>query len=101
MSLWMRSRWTRSWTVTAASVLAIAAIPGAIVTIQVPGVANADVCGSVGRRVSVGGCVNVADAVAPYVPPPAYYAPMPYDPTPNVNACVGYNGRWVNAGGCR
>jgi len=52
--------------------------------------------------VSVGGCANIADAVAPYVPPPAYYAPMPYDPPPPPNAtgCVSYNGRWVNAGGC-
>ena len=67
-----------------------------------PGVANADVCASAGRRVSVSGCANIADAVAPYVPPPAYYAPMPYDPPPpaNVNACVSYNGRWVNAAGC-
>ncbi|MDT5013303.1 MAG: hypothetical protein QOH57_4920 [Mycobacterium sp.] len=91
----------RPWTVTAAIVAAIAAIPGAIVTVQAPGVAHADVCASAGRRVTVGGCANIADAVAPYVPPPAYYAPMPYDPTPNVTACVGYNGRWVNAAGCR
>ena len=48
------------------------------------------------------GCANIADAVAPYVPPPAYYAPMPYDPPPpsNVNACVSYNGRRVNAAAC-
>ena len=66
------------------------------------GVANADVCVSGGRRVQVSGCANVADAVAPYVPPPAYYAPMPYDPPPppNVTGCVSYNGRWVNAAGC-
>ena len=45
---------------------------------------------------------NIADAVAPYAPPPAYYAPMPYDPPPppNVAGCVSYNGRWVNANGC-
>jgi hypothetical protein len=94
--------WKRSWTVTAASVLAIAAIPGGIVTIQPTGSANADVCASAGRRVQVSGCANIADAVAPYVPPPAYYAPMPYDPPPppNVTGCVSYNGRWVNAGGC-
>ena len=57
---------------------------------------------SAGRRVQVSGCANIADAVAPYVPPPAYYAPMPYDPPPppNVTGCVSYNGRWVNAGGC-
>lgn len=96
------SHWTRSWTVAAASALAIAAVPGALVTLALPGVANADVCASVGRRVSVSGCANIADAVAPYVPPPAYYAPMPYDPPPppNVTGCVSYNGRWVGASGC-
>ncbi len=69
------------------------------------GTASADVCASAGRRISVGGCVNIADAVAPYVPPPAYYAPLPDDPPPpppgsNVTGCIGYNGRWVNASGC-
>ena len=41
-------------------------------------------------------------ALAPYVPPPAYHAPMPYDPPPppNVSGCVSYNGRWINAAGC-
>ena len=42
----------------------------------------------------------MADAVAPYVPPPAYYASMPYDPPPpppNVTGCIGYNARWVDA----
>lgn len=96
----MTPHWKRSWKATAASVLAAASIPGAIVIIQGPGVANADVCASVGRRVQVSGCANVADVVAPYVPPPAYYAPMPYDPPPPVGGCVSYNGRWVNAGGC-
>ena len=93
------SHWLRSGTVTAATVLALAAVPVAIVTIPV---ANADVCASAGRRVSVSGCANLADAVAPYVPPPAYYAPMPNDPPPppNVTGCVGYNGRWVNGSRC-
>ncbi|MDT5244289.1 MAG: hypothetical protein QOD36_1665 [Mycobacterium sp.] len=96
------THWTRSWTVAAASALAIAAIPGAIFTVQPTGVAGADVCVSGGRRVQVSGCANIADAVAPYVPPPAYYAPMPYDPPPppNVTGCVSYNGRLVNAAGC-
>jgi hypothetical protein len=100
------TNWARSWTVTAARALVFAgvilAIPGAILTIQPTGVANADVCASVGRRVSVSGCANVADAVAPYVPPPAYYAPMPYDPPPppDGGACVSYNGRWVDANRC-
>ena len=96
------SHWKRSWTLTAATVLALAAVPGAIVMLPAPGVANADVCANVGRRISVSGCANLADPIAPYVPPPAYYAPMPSDPPPppNVNACVGYNGRWVNASRC-
>jgi hypothetical protein len=94
------SHWTRSWSLVATAVLALTAVPGVVVTIQPTGVAKADVCASVGRRVSVSGCANIADTVGAYVPPPAYYAPMPYDPTPNVSGCVSYNGRWVNAGGC-
>ena len=96
------TQWKRSLVATAASALAIAAIPGAILIIAPTGVANADVCASAGRRVQVSGCANLADVVAPYVPPPAYYAPMPYDPPPppNVTGCVSYSGRWVNAGGC-
>jgi hypothetical protein len=96
------SQWTRSWTVTAASVLVLAAVPAGIITIQAPGVAKADVCASAGRRISVSGCANIADTVGAYVPPPAYYAPMPYDPPPPpyVGGCVSYNGRWVNASGC-
>ena len=95
------SQWIRTCTTAAATVLAFSAVPGAVVVIHTPGVANADVCASAGRRISVGGCANIADAVAPYVAPPAYYAPMPYDPPPPpVSGCVGYNGRWVNAGGC-
>ncbi len=96
------NHWKRSWTLTAVTALTFAAVPGAIVTMPGAGVARADVCASAGRRVSVSGCANLADPIAPYVPPPAYYAPMPNDPPPppNVNACVGYNGRWVNASRC-
>ena len=88
--------------VPAVAVVALAGIPGAIVTIHPPGIATADVCASAGRRVSVSGCANIADTVAPYVAPPAYYAPLPDDPPPppNVSGCVSYNGRWVSAGGC-
>ena len=98
----MKRHWKRTWTAAAATVLTLTAVPGAILIVPISGVANADVCVSAGRRVSVSGCANIADAVAPYVPPPEYYAPMPYDPPPppNVSACVGYNGRWVNASGC-
>jgi hypothetical protein len=95
------SCWTRTF-IAGATVLASAAIPMAALVIHTPATASADVCASAGRRISVSGCANIADAVAPYVPPPAYYAPMPYDPPPppNVRGCVSYNGRWVNAGGC-
>jgi hypothetical protein len=72
----MTSRWLKLHAAVAA-VSALVTLPGAIVAIHAPGVANADVCVSAGRRVSVSGCANIADAVAPYVPPPAYYAPMP------------------------
>ncbi len=94
--------WTTPCKRAATAVLAFAAVPVTTLVIHTPGVANADVCASAGRRVSVSGCANIADAVAPYVPPPAYYAPMPYDtpPPPNVSGCVSYNGRWVNASGC-
>ena len=41
-------------------------------SVVLPPAASADVCGSVGGRfVSVSGCGNVADAIAPWVPPPA------------------------------
>jgi hypothetical protein len=69
------------------------------------GVANADVCASVGRRISVSGCSNVADTINGYVPPPADYAPLPGDfpppppPPPPVNVCVGA-GRRIHVSGC-
>lgn len=90
------------WAKATAVVAAFVTLPGVVVTIAAPGVAGADVCASAGRRISVSGCANIADAVAPYVPPPAYYAPLPEDPPPppNVSGCVSYNGRWVNASGC-
>jgi hypothetical protein len=99
----------RSWTKAAVAVMALASIPGAILTIAPAGVAGADVCASAGRRVTVSGCANLSDVMAPYVPPPAYYAPMPDDyyappppppPPPPVNGCIGYNGRRINVAGC-
>ena len=75
--------------------LALAVLPG-IVVVTPPGNATADVCAGVGRRIHVSGCTDLA-------PPPAYYAPLPEDlppPPPPVNACVGYNGRWVSANRC-
>ncbi len=72
----------RSW--TAAILTALAVVTGCEVfaTAQASGPARATVCASVGRRVSVGGCANIADTVANYAPPPAYYAPMPEDYPP-------------------
>ncbi len=108
------ARWIRSWKIVAAIVVGLASIPGAIVIIETPAVAGADVCASVGRRVSVSGCANLADTVADYVPPPAYYAPMPDDepapeyvapppppppPPPNVSVCANV-GRRVSVSGC-
>ena len=90
----------KHFTVAAAAVATLAGTPAAIEAIQPSAQANADVCASAGRRISVGGCVDVAGAIADYAPPPAYYAPMPEDFTPNASACVGWNGRWVNASGC-
>jgi len=91
---------TRTWYATGAVILGLTAVPAAIVTIAPAGEANADVCASAGRRVSVSGCANLSDVMAPYVVEPNVYAPLPNDPAPAVNACVGYNGRWVSANTC-
>jgi hypothetical protein len=92
----------------AAAALAVVATLGTLVTISPPGTAGADVCVNAGRRVSVSGCANLADVMAPYVPPPAYYAPLPQDyppppppPPPYVSGCASVNGRHVSVSGCR
>lgn len=90
---------TRTVIAATAAVLGLVT-PAAVVTIVASGAANADVCASAGRRISVSGCANLSDVMAPYVVQPNAYAPLPGDPTPNVTGCVGYNGRWVSAGGC-
>jgi hypothetical protein len=91
---------SRSWVAAGAVVTAIAS--GCLVLPV--GAANADVCASVGRRISVSGCTNVADTVNAYVPPPGDYAPLPGDfppppPTPPVSVCVGA-GRRIHVSGC-
>jgi hypothetical protein len=48
----------------AVAVLALAAVPAAVVTIGSAATANADVCASAGRRVSVSGCANLSDVIA-------------------------------------
>ena len=90
----------RTWVAATAAVLGLATVPAAIITIAPSGDANADVCASAGRRIEVSGCANLSDVMAPYVVQPDAYAPLPGDPLPNVTGCVGYNGRWVSAGGC-
>jgi hypothetical protein len=96
---------------TKSAPLGLCAIVIGLAVISDPVSASADVCGSVGgRHVSVGGCGSIADAVAPYVPPPAVYAPLPEDydaapppppppPPPNVNVCANF-GRRINVSGC-
>ena len=81
--------WARSWTAGAIALLALVAIPETYAVMQPSGVANADVCASVGRRVSVSGCTNVADTVNAYVPPPGAYAPLPQDYPPPPPAAAG------------
>jgi hypothetical protein len=80
----------------AVAVLALAGGPAALATIAPSATAYADVCASAGRRISVSGCANLSDVMAPYVVPPDAYAPL----TPNASACVGWNGRWVSANSC-
>ena len=86
----------RLWIAAAAALTAVSS--GCV--IPVTGVANADVCAGVGRRVSVSGCTNLADP-----PPPGDYAPLPGDfpppppPPPPVHVCVGV-GRRVHVSGC-
>lgn len=97
--------WKRSGAAITAAALALTAAPEVFEMLQPSATALADVCVSAGRRVSVSGCTNIADAVAPYVPPPADYAPLPEDypppppPPPNVNVCANV-GRRVTVSGC-
>ena len=97
----------------AAAAASLATVPAAVATVATPATSSADVCASAGRRVSVSGCANLADVMAPYVPPPAYYAPLPEDyppppppvyvppppPLPNVNVCANV-GRRISVSGC-
>lgn len=76
--------------------LVLSGAPAALLIIAGAGTASADVCASAGRRVTVSGCANLSDVMAPYVVPPDAYAPL----TPNASVCVGWNGRWVDANGC-
>jgi hypothetical protein len=96
----------------AAAAMALATVPAAIATVVTPATSSADVCASAGRRISVSGCANLSDVMAPYVPPPSYYAPLPEDypppppvyvppppPLPNVNVCANV-GRRISVSGC-
>jgi hypothetical protein len=59
------SQMIRSWTAGLGMVVALAAVPAAVATIQTPGVSKADVCADAGgRHVDVGGCTDVAGDAA-------------------------------------
>lgn len=93
----------QTWCLAGLAVVALSAVPAALETLTPSGSASADVCASAGRRISVSGCADLGDVMAPFVPPPAYYAPMAEDyppPGAGVNACVGWNGRWISANTC-
>ena len=95
----------QSWASAGIAVLALTAVPETYAIMQPSGVANADVCASAGRRISVGGCMNIADTVNAYAPPPAYYAQLPEDfpppppPPVNVGVCFGA-GRRIRVSTC-
>ncbi len=97
--------WKRPSAAVVITALVFTAVPEIFAMTEPSGVARADVCANVGRRVSVSGCTNIADAVAPYAPPPAAYAPLPEDypppppPPPNVNVCANV-GRRISVSGC-
>lgn len=94
--------WRRPSTSIMAAVLALTASAEAFAAMHPSAMAQADVCVSAGRRISVSGCTNVADAVAPYSPPPSSYAPLPEDyppPAPNVSVCANL-GRRITVSGC-
>jgi len=93
-------RMMRRSAAAAAGFVAFTAIAAVVPT----GAAGADVCASAGgRHVYASGCVDPGAAVDYYAPPPAYYAPLPQDFTPNATVCVGATGRRgnVSVSGCR
>jgi len=90
----------RSWTAGVLAASACMAIPAGFAVVAPAGVANADVCASVGNRISVSGCTNLNDTVNSYVPPPDAYAPLPGDfRGGGVNVCANV-GRRVSVSGC-
>ena len=95
----------RYWAAAGIAVFALTAMPEACAAMQPSGVARADVCASVGRRISVSGCTNVADTIGTYAPPPADYAPLPGDypppppPPPGPTVCANF-GRRISVSGC-
>lgn len=99
-------RWTRAALMVVAPVTLASGI-GALGALVAPAHSSADVCAGVGgRHISVSGCGSIADAIAPYAPPPSAYAPLPEDfepapppPAPNVNVCANV-GRRINVSGC-
>lgn len=94
--------WKRPAGAFAIAALALTGAPEMFDIGRPPAKTMADVCVNAGRRISVSGCTNIADAVAPYAPPPTDYAPLPEDyppPPPNINVCANV-GRRVTISGC-
>ena len=68
-------------------------------TILPSGTADADVCTDVGNRVNVSTCVDLSDIVG-QVLTPGRPDRGPGNLTPNVQTCLGWDGRWVEADSC-
>ena len=58
------------------AILALTAIPEIYAAVEPSGVAEADVCASAGRRVSISGCTNIADTVNSFAPPAGRLRPV-------------------------
>lgn len=87
----------RSCIAGAGVVVALAAIPTAVATVQTPGIANAEGCGGYhGIFISAGGCGGPGPYAPVYAPPPP---PAPVPP-PVGFACAAYHGPLVSVGGC-
>ncbi len=72
----------RRWIAAVLAFSGLACVPGVVVGVHSAGRAEATVCVSAGRRISVSGCTNIGDNIARYVPPPGVYAPLPEDEAP-------------------
>lgn len=68
-------------------------------TILPTGSADADVCTDVGNRVNVSTCADLSDVVGQVLTPGRPDRSVG-NLTPNVQTCLGWDGRWVEADSC-